>query len=128
MTENSKPAHKIRSQALTLTIWKKSSDKEARYSVTARGSYKKGEQWAERDSFNQEDLLRLAKLLDEANSWIKCRKAFSARAAGVIWPRIGLAASSWQFSDDHSIILDRFPPRRGLALRLLPLSGRPPCR
>lgn len=65
-----KPAHKIRSGALEVTIWKNDGDKGAWYSATPRRSYKQGEEWTESDSFGFDDLLTLAKLLDLAHSWI----------------------------------------------------------
>lgn len=33
-------------------------------------SYKQGEEWKQSDSFGADDLLLLAKLLDQAHSWI----------------------------------------------------------
>ena len=65
-----KPAHKIRHRALTVTIWKNTGDKGAWYSVTPSRSYKQGEEWMESDSFGIDDLLPLAKLLDQAHTWI----------------------------------------------------------
>jgi hypothetical protein len=71
MTDKRKPAHKIRSGALALTIWKNDGNHGPGCSVTPTRVYKKDEQWAESDSFGQDDLLRLAKLLDEADTWIQ---------------------------------------------------------
>jgi hypothetical protein len=65
-----KPVHKIRCGALTVAIWRNEGEKGPFYSATATRSFKQGEEWKETDSFGQDDLLRLAKLLDQADSWI----------------------------------------------------------
>ena len=65
-----KPAHTIRSGALTVTIWKNKGDKGPWYSAIPSRSYKQGEEWKQTDSFGQDDLLLLAKLLDMAHTWI----------------------------------------------------------
>jgi hypothetical protein len=67
----SQPAHKIRSGALQLTIWRNSGDKGNWYSVVPTRSYKQGDDsWKETDSLNFDDLLTMAKLLDLAHTWI----------------------------------------------------------
>lgn len=74
MTENAKPAqkpaHKIRSGVIEVTIWRNKGEKGAFHSVTMSRSYKKGDTWKQTDSFPADDLLLLAKLLDQAHSWI----------------------------------------------------------
>ncbi len=80
MTEKPKPAHKIRSGALTVTIWKNDGEKGSWYSVTPSRSYKQGDVWHETNSYGQDDLLRLGKLLNEADTWIMNELA-AAKAA-----------------------------------------------
>jgi hypothetical protein len=75
MTDKAKPAHKIRSGALTVTVWKNDGDKGPWYSVTPARSYKQGEEWKESDSYGFEDLMTLAKLLDLAHTWILSQQA-----------------------------------------------------
>lgn len=70
MSDKATPAHKFRNRALSVTIWKNDSDKGPWYSVTPSRSYKQGDQWQESDNFGEDDLLPLAKLLDEAYGWI----------------------------------------------------------
>jgi hypothetical protein len=71
MSDKAKPAHKIRNRALTVTIWKNDSEKGPWYSVTPSRSYKAGnDSWKESNSFGVDDLLPLAKLLDQAHTWI----------------------------------------------------------
>lgn len=81
MPDKAKPAHKIRHRALTVTIWKNGSDKGAFYSVTSSRSYKQGDQWKETDRFGCDDLLPLAKLLDQAHTWIANAEEAERQAA-----------------------------------------------
>jgi len=81
MSDKPRPAHKIRHRALAVTIWKNNSDKGSWYSVTPSRSYKLGEEWKESDSFDCDDLLLLAKLLDEAHSWIMTAEQAERKAA-----------------------------------------------
>jgi len=76
-----KPAHKLRNGALTVTIWKNESEKGAWYSATPSRSFKQGESWKESDSFGFDDLLALAKLLDQAHSWIQDKQQAERQAA-----------------------------------------------
>jgi hypothetical protein len=82
MSDKRQPAHKIRSGALTLTVWKNDGENGPWHSITISRSYKNKEaQWAESDSFGQDDLLRLAKLLDQADSWIQSAEQAHRKAA-----------------------------------------------
>ena len=64
------PAHKIRSGALQVTIWRNHSDKGNWYSVIPTRGYKQEDAWKETDSLGFDDLLTMAKLLDLAHTWI----------------------------------------------------------
>ncbi len=69
----SSPAHKIRISNLSATIWRNTnSDKGTTwYSVQPSRSYKNGDEtWKDTDSLGFDDLLTMAKLLDQAHSWI----------------------------------------------------------
>jgi hypothetical protein len=67
----SQPAHKIRISNLSVTIWRNVSDKGVWYSVNPSRSYKKGDEtWKETDSLGFDDLMTMAKLLDQAHTWI----------------------------------------------------------
>jgi hypothetical protein len=76
-----KPAAKFRDGPLTVTVWKNAGDKGAFYSVTPSRSYKKGDAWDETDRFGYDDLMPLAKLLDEAHAWIRDRQRADRKAA-----------------------------------------------
>jgi hypothetical protein len=64
------PVHKIRIGLLNVAIWKNESQTGVWYSVTPSRSYQKGEEWKESDSYGFDDLLTIAKLVDQAHSWI----------------------------------------------------------
>jgi predicted esterase len=67
----SSPAHKIRISNLSATIWRNISDKGTWYSVTPSRSFKQGDEtWKKTDSLSFDDLLTMAKLLDQAHTWI----------------------------------------------------------
>ena len=65
----SSPAHKIRISNLSVTIWRNSNENGSWYSVNPSRSYKKGDEtWKETDSLGFDDLLTMAKLLDQAHT------------------------------------------------------------
>jgi hypothetical protein len=66
----SKPVHKIRDGAIEVSIWKNDGEKGPWFSVSHRRSYKQGDEWKESDSYGEDDLLPLAKLIDLAHTWI----------------------------------------------------------
>jgi hypothetical protein len=70
MTTKAKPAHKIRSGGIEVAVWRQESEKGPWYNVTMSRSYKKDEEWKKSDSFGSDDVLLLAKLLDQAHTWI----------------------------------------------------------
>jgi hypothetical protein len=77
----SKPAHKIRSGALQVTVWRNHSEKGAWYSVTPSRSYKQGDDtWRETDSLGFDDLLPMAKLFDLAHTWVMHQQQADAKA------------------------------------------------
>jgi hypothetical protein len=77
----SKPAHKIRFGVLQVTIWRNHSEKGNWYSVIPARSYKNGDDaWKETDSLGSDDLLTMAKLLDQAHTWIMHQQAADAKA------------------------------------------------
>jgi hypothetical protein len=81
MTEKARPAHKIRHRALTVTIWRNKSDKGSWYSVTPSRAYKQGDEWKESDRFDGDDLLPLAKLINQAHTWIMYAEQAESQAA-----------------------------------------------
>lgn len=66
----SQPAHKFRDGILHVTIWRNPGEKGNWYSVIPSRSYKQGDNWKETDSLREDDLLAMAKLLNQAHTWI----------------------------------------------------------
>ena len=65
-----KPAHEVRLGAIKAAIWKNDTDKGVRYNTTFTRLYRDEEEWKHTDSFGRDDLLVLAKVADQAHSWI----------------------------------------------------------
>lgn len=71
MTTKQKPAHTIRLASIKAAIWANATEKNGtRFNVTACRLYKDGEEWKQSESFGRDDLLVLAKVLDQAHTWI----------------------------------------------------------
>jgi hypothetical protein len=64
------PVHEIRLGSMKAAIWENRTDNGIRYNATLARIYKDGEQWKSTDSFGRDDLLLLAKVIDQAHSWI----------------------------------------------------------
>jgi hypothetical protein len=65
-----KPVHEVRLGSIKAAIWENQTENGTRFNVTVARIYKDGEQWKSTDSFGRDDLLLLAKVVDEAHSWI----------------------------------------------------------
>jgi hypothetical protein len=66
-----RPAAKFRYGRLTATLWRQTSDKGPWYSVVfSRGYQDQAGDWKSSSSFGRDDLLLLAKLCDQAHTWI----------------------------------------------------------
>ena len=77
----STPAHKIRNGVLQVTIWRNTGDKGNWYSVVPSRSYRQGDDaWKETDSLGFDDLLAMAKLLNQAHSWLVEAKKADAKS------------------------------------------------
>ena len=77
----SQPVHKIRIANISVTIWKHLSEKGDWYSASLSRSYKQDGEWKEADSFSFDDLLTVAKLLDQAHTWIMKESQVDKQAA-----------------------------------------------
>ena len=70
-TTRNQPIHRIRWSRLEAAIWQNAGDNGAWYNVTFSRSYKDAkDEWKSTDSFSVDDLLLLAKVANEAHSWI----------------------------------------------------------
>jgi hypothetical protein len=64
------PVHEVRLGSVKAAVWENRTDKGTRYNVTLARIYKGGDEWKSTDSFGRDDLLLLAKVIDQAHSWI----------------------------------------------------------
>ncbi len=69
-TENRKPIHQIRMGRIKAAIWQNETDSGVRYNVTFARIYKDGTDWKQAESFGRDDLPVLAKVADQAHSFI----------------------------------------------------------
>lgn len=71
-TQKQKPIHEVRLGLIKAAVWKNETDTGVRYNVTVCRLYKENgdDGWKRTESFGRDDLLVLAKALDQAHSWI----------------------------------------------------------
>jgi hypothetical protein len=69
-TTNRKPIHEIRMGRIKAAIWQNETDNGIRYNVTVGRLYKDGESWKQTESFGRDDLPVLAKVADQAHTFI----------------------------------------------------------
>lgn len=71
MTTKQKPVHTIRLGAIKAAIWANTSDQgRTWHNVTVCRLYKDGSDWKQAESFGRDQLPLLAKVLDQAHTWI----------------------------------------------------------
>ena len=64
------PVHEVRLGAIRASVWQNDTAVGIRHNVTFSRLYKDGEQWKSTESFGRDDLLLLAKVADQAHTWI----------------------------------------------------------
>ena len=69
-TQPNRPVHKLRIGLIKAAIWANVTREGMIFNVTFERSYHDGEAWRSSNSFGRDDLLKLAKVADEAHSWI----------------------------------------------------------
>ncbi len=70
-TSSNQPTHRIRISKVQAAIWQRSGENGPWYNVTFSRSYKDAkDEWKSADSFSVDDLLLLAKVANEAHTWI----------------------------------------------------------
>jgi hypothetical protein len=67
---NRKPIHEIRMGRIKAAIWQNETDTGIRYNVTVGRLYKDGNDWRQTESFGRDDLPVLAKVADQAHTFI----------------------------------------------------------
>lgn len=65
-----RPVHEVRLGSIKAAIWENQTEKGVRHNVTLRRLYRQDGQWKDSDSFGRDDLLLLAKIIDQAHTWI----------------------------------------------------------
>lgn len=65
-----RPVHELRLGRIRAAIWENDTENGARHRVTVTRIYKDGQQWKDSNSFGRDDLPLVAKLVDQAHSWI----------------------------------------------------------
>ena len=68
--QKQQPVHEIRLGAVKAAIWENKTSVGVRHNVTVSRLYKEGEEWRNTDSFGRDDLPLVAKVVDQAHSWI----------------------------------------------------------
>jgi len=68
--EKRMPVQRFSFGSVKVAIWANETKKGVMHTVTTSRSYREGDVWKNSSSFSGEDLLSLAKLLDQAHSWI----------------------------------------------------------
>jgi hypothetical protein len=77
----STPAHKFRFGSLQVTIWRNTGEKGAWYTVVPSRSFKTGDDaWKDSSQLRFDDLLIMAKLLDQAHTYIANQLKADAKA------------------------------------------------
>lgn len=65
-----KPVHEVRYGAIKAAVWKNDTEKGVRYNTTFSRLYRDDDEWKQTESFGRDDLLLVAKVADQAHSWI----------------------------------------------------------
>lgn len=65
-----RPVHEIRLGRIRAAIWENGTQTGTRYNVTVSRLYKDGDDWKDSSSFGRDDLPLVAKVCDQAHSWI----------------------------------------------------------
>lgn len=69
-SKNVRPIHEIRFGRIKAAIWENETQNGTRHNVTVSRLYKDGDDWKDSTSFGRDDLPLVAKVVDQAHSWI----------------------------------------------------------
>ena len=64
------PVHEVRLGRIRAAIWQNETKNGTRHNVTVSRLYKDGDAWKDSPSFGRDDLPLVAKVLDQAHTWI----------------------------------------------------------
>jgi len=65
-----RPVHEVRLGRIKAAIWENDTQNGTRHNVTVSRLYKDGDAWKDSTSFGRDDLPLVAKVVDQAHSWI----------------------------------------------------------
>ena len=65
-----RPVHEVRLGRIRAAIWENETQNGTRHNVTVSRLYKDGDDWKDSSSFGRDDLPLVAKVCDQAHSWI----------------------------------------------------------
>ncbi len=65
-----RPVHEIRFGRIRAAIWQNETENGMRHNVTISRLYKDGDDWKDSTSFGRDDLPLVAKVCDQAHTWI----------------------------------------------------------
>jgi len=68
--DTARPVHEVRLGRIRAAIWENETQNGTRHNVTVSRLYKDGDQWRDSASFGRDDLPLVAKVVDQAHSWI----------------------------------------------------------
>ena len=68
--KGTKPVHAIRYGKIQASIWQNETKHGPRFNVTVSRLYHENGEWKRSESFGRDELLTLAKALNETNTWI----------------------------------------------------------
>lgn len=80
-TNKPKPTHEVRLGHIKAAVWRNETEAGVRYNATFSRLYKDGDEWRSTESFGRDDLLQLAKVADNAHSWICAQSQEDNKAA-----------------------------------------------
>ena len=79
MNATNRPANELRIGNIKAAVWRNENEGSIRYNVTFTRIYRDAEHWKATDAFGRDDLLVVAKLADQAHTWI-CTQARENRS------------------------------------------------
>ncbi len=69
-TTKARPVQELRMGRIRAAIWANETQNGLRHNVTVSRIYKDGDDWKDSTSFGRDDLPLVAKIADQAHSWI----------------------------------------------------------
>ena len=77
-----RPVREIRLGRIRAAIWENETQNGTRHNVTLSRLYKDGDEWKDSTSFGRDDLPLVAKVADQAHSWIFAQASAAAHGNG----------------------------------------------